>query len=523
MFKDGDKIQLKDVLSRGMIKLWDQYTEGVYVTDARGTCLYINPLQKKHDGFQGVDVIGKSTRQLYWSDHGVLPSQRSILTRKSVTETSLKYNSKTNQIIEARVHCVPLFNKEEIAGSIVFCIGRRLPSKAVTQVRKEPPKANELHSFNHIIGEENSFKKVIKSCRHVAPSDSPVLIYGETGTGKELFAQAIHNESPRRLKPFVPVNCSAIPEQLLEGVLFGTTKGAFTNSVDKKGLLESADGGSVFLDEMNSMPLSLQPKLLRFLQEHKVRRVGGEHEIPVDVRVISAFNIHPLEAVAGNVIRQDIYYRLAVFFVEIPPLRRRKLDIPALCHHFLFKWGKGDIHISDDIFNRFFQYDWPGNVRELENIVEGAVSLLDEDDRVLSLKDLPEYFNKPQIPSTASPTEGDVSPALFQGLEYLKQIVENQGRILTRPTENRATLPGGAEDVRPEELALVRALFSFFKEHKAAGSAATLNEIVECVTQETIDSALARSRGNITQAARRLGMSQQRLSYRLKKMRETAE
>ncbi|MCG8531825.1 MAG: sigma 54-interacting transcriptional regulator, partial [Desulfovibrionales bacterium] len=380
-----------------------------------------------------------------------------------------------------------------------------------------PPKVNELHSFSHIIGEENSFKKVIKNCKHVAPSDAPVLIYGETGTGKELFAQAIHNESPRHLKPFVPVNCSAIPEQLLEGVLFGTTKGAFTSSVDKRGLLESAHGGSIFLDEMNSMPLSLQPKLLRFLQENKIRRVGGEDEIPVDVRVISAFNIHPMEAVAQNLIRQDIYYRLAVFFVDIPPLRRRKLDIPALCHHFLFKWGKTDIHISDDIFNRFFQYDWPGNVRELENIVEGAVALLDEGDRVLALKDLPEYFDKHQRTPVAAPAEKELSPILAQGLDYLKQIVENQGQMMGRSRKDRACLPGTSGDIKPEELSLVRDLFLFFKTQRENNKSRDLKSTLEFVEIQLIQRALKKSEGNITRAAQKLGLTQQNLSYKLKK------
>ncbi|MCG8633659.1 MAG: sigma 54-interacting transcriptional regulator [Desulfobacterales bacterium] len=514
---DAEKIQLKDVLSREMIKFWDKYPEGVYVTDKHGMCLYINPLQKKNDGFQGMDIIGKSTEALYWSDRGMLPSRKSISTRKPVTETSWKYNSKTNQVIKATIHSIPLFYKNDIAGAIVICNGYRLPSKAVTQARKEIAKINELHSFNHIVGEELSFKEVIKTCKHIAPRNSPVLIYGETGTGKELFAQAIHNESRRRLKPFVPVNCSAIPEALLEGVLFGTTKGAFTNAMDKKGLLESADGGTIFLDEMNSMPVSLQPKLLRFLQEKKIRRVGDHKEINVDVRVISAFNIHPQEAVARKLVRQDIYYRLAVFFIEIPPLRRRKLDIPALCHHFLFKLGKKDIHISDDIFNSFFQYDWPGNVRELENIVEGSISLLEEEDRILSIKDLPGYFNKNENRFREAAGDIQSNQAILQGVEYLKQIAEKNFPV--HAGENNCALSGKEDEIRPMDKEILQGLFEFFRDCKKGGKQVKLKDLLSYTEGKYIDRMLKKSQGNISRAARNMGLTQQTLSYKLKTRR----
>lgn len=238
--------------------------------------------------------------------------------------------------------------------------------------------------FPDIIGRSPAMQQVFNLMSRVIPASSPVLIQGETGTGKELVARAIHYNGPRREGPFVPVNCGAIPEALLESELFGHTRGAFTGAVtDKKGLFASADGGTIFLDEVSELPLSLQPKLLRVLQNGEVRRVGDTKPMRVDVRVISATNRNLDNLVKEGKFREDLYYRLNVIPIELPPLRERKEDIPLLAAHFLrlsaARVGKRITGISEPALEKLSQYSWPGNIRQLENVIERAVVLCSGD------------------------------------------------------------------------------------------------------------------------------------------------
>src|SRR5699024_1314785 len=222
----------------------------------------------------------------------------------------------------------------------------------------------------------------------------PVLVYGDTGTGKELFIHSIHNSSPRRYQPFIAQNCAAFPPNLLEGILFGTVKGGFTWVEYRAGLFELAHGGSLFLDEINSMPIELQSKLLRALQDGTIRRVGGTNTIDVDVRILTATNIRPEEAVKKNQLREDLYYRLNVISLEIPPLRERKEDITILTKFFIDKFNKkmnrSVKDLSNEVKELFLSYSWKGNVRELEHLLEGIMSIYDVD--VIELKHLPRKF-----------------------------------------------------------------------------------------------------------------------------------
>jgi len=227
----------------------------------------------------------------------------------------------------------------------------------------------------------------------VAPTDSTVLISGESGTGKELAARAIHRNSKRSLKPFMAVNCAALAESLLESELFGHEKGSFTGAlVQKKGRLEVADGGTLFLDEIGELSPPLQIKLLRVLQEREFERVGGNHTIKIDIRLITATNKDLEQAVSDGTFRQDLYYRLNVVSLEMPPLRERQEDIPLLAGYFAAKYGekcnRRITGISSEAQSRLTEYDWPGNVRELENAIERAV-VLGSTDRILP-EDLPE-------------------------------------------------------------------------------------------------------------------------------------
>jgi two-component system, NtrC family, response regulator PilR len=236
------------------------------------------------------------------------------------------------------------------------------------------------NSLENIIGASPAMEKLKQTIRTVASTQSTVLIYGESGTGKELVARAVHTCSPRATEPFVSINCGAFPETLLESELFGYVKGAFTGAnQNKRGLFEVADGGTIFLDEIGEMTLTMQVKLLRVLQERCVRPVGGTDEIAIDVRVIAATNRDLERQVAENTFREDLYYRLSVIPVTVPPLRDRREDVVLLVNHFLRKYapgaGKSVARVSAASLSSLASYDWPGNVRQLENTIERAVAL----------------------------------------------------------------------------------------------------------------------------------------------------
>jgi formate hydrogenlyase transcriptional activator len=255
---------------------------------------------------------------------------------------------------------------------------RRRASKAQNTYLIEEIK--ETHNFEEIVGQSRALAEVIEKVKLVASTDSSVLILGETGTGKELVARAVHSNSERRNRPLVKVNCAALPVGLIESELFGHEKGAFTGAIDRRiGRFELAHGGTIFLDEIGDMPPDLQVKLLRVLQEHEFERVGGSNLIKVDVRVIAATNRDLFRSASEGTFRQDLYYRLNVFPIQLPPLRERREDIPPLVHYFVrrfsLKIGRKITRIQRDTMERMMNYSWPGNVRELENVIERAVIL----------------------------------------------------------------------------------------------------------------------------------------------------
>jgi len=239
------------------------------------------------------------------------------------------------------------------------------------EIRSEP-------SFDEIVGESTALKEVLHQARTVASSDATALILGETGTGKELIARAIHRMSPRGRASFIKLNCAAIPAGLLESELFGHEKGAFTGSVSRKiGRLEAADKGTLFLDELAELPLEVQPKLLRVIEDQEFERLGGTHTIRVDIRLIAATNQDLAKKIAERQFRSDLYYRLNVFPIHMPALRERKEDVPALVHHLVQKFSRRmdkriDV-IPTETMNALVRWSWPGNVRELENFIERSV------------------------------------------------------------------------------------------------------------------------------------------------------
>lgn len=264
---------------------------------------------------------------------------------------------------------------------------RRALEEGARRAEQEPatPEPVEEPALRGIIGRSPTMVELYKLISRVAQVDSSILITGESGTGKELVARTIHYNSPRGDKPFVAINCGAIPEELLESELFGHVKGSFTGAIaNKTGLLEVATGGTVFLDEVAEMSPGLQVKLLRFLQDHKFRRVGGTEDIEVDIRTIAATNKDPAQVIRAGAFREDLYYRLNVISIEMPPLRERREDIPLLAANFLglfaARAGRNAMRIAPEAMKVLMAHAWPGNVRELENVMERAVALAGTDE-----------------------------------------------------------------------------------------------------------------------------------------------
>ncbi|HSS31315.1 MAG TPA: sigma-54 dependent transcriptional regulator, partial [Nitrospiraceae bacterium] len=268
-------------------------------------------------------------------------------------------------------------NNEELVRVVERSIREAALRREVNRLRREVRKE---YSFHQIIGKSKPIQEIFDLIRRVADSPTNLLITGESGTGKELVAKAIHYNSDRQDAPFIPVNCAAIPEQLLESELFGHMRGAFTDAkFDKRGLFEEAQKGTLFLDEISELPLMLQAKILRAIQEKEIRRVGANKPIAVDVRIIAATNLNLTEEVKAKRFREDLYYRLNVIELRLPPLRERREDIPLLVNGFMKKCaesrGKQIQGVSESALALLVDYAWPGNVRELENVIERAVTL----------------------------------------------------------------------------------------------------------------------------------------------------
>ncbi|MGH4121324.1 sigma-54 interaction domain-containing protein [Clostridium sp.] len=254
------------------------------------------------------------------------------------------------------------------------------------------------YSVDNIISNNKKMLDLKEHIEIAANCDVPIMIYGETGTGKELFAQAIHNSSKRKNAPFIAQNCAAIPDNLLESILFGTAKGAFTGAIDNIGLLELADGGTLFLDEINSMPIHLQPKLLRVLQDGTFRSVGSKEVKKINIKIISTLNIEPMEAIKLGQLRRDIYYRLSVMILKIPPLRERSDDIPLLVNYNISRYNevfnKNIKYVSKKLCSKLMSYDWPGNIRELEHVIIYGLSTVNKNKQQLEFLDIEEKFKE---------------------------------------------------------------------------------------------------------------------------------
>ena len=300
-----------------------------------------------------------------------------------------------------------------------------------------------LSTLDRLITQDPAMAVLKARVRDVAPLDSPVLISGETGTGKELVAEALHSGSRRAGGPFVSQNCAAIPLNLLESIFFGTEKGSFTGAENRKGLFELADGGTLFLDEINSMDTGLQAKLLKALEDKRVRHVGGTREIPFDVRIVAAMNEDPRVVLREKRIREDLYYRLGVIRLNLPPLRERAGDIPLLTDHFVDRYNREmhrDIRGVSPLVERLFQqYPWPGNVRELQNTVEGAFASARSD--TLRIEDVQDILSPAPADAHAPQPEG---PPPGEGFSLPRALEEYERRLILQTLRASDSISGAA-------------------------------------------------------------------------------
>lgn len=380
---------------------------GIYGLDQEGLTTFVNPKAAELLGWNANELIGTSQHEVShhshpdgspysretcpiysaFSDGSVRAVDDEVFWRKDGTSFPVEYVS------------TPILNADgDLVGAVVTFRDITRRKQAEEELEAVLTEVSELkdrlenenlylqseiqtnHNFEEIIGSSLALRRTLKRLEKVAVTDATVLLSGETGVGKELFARALHHISDRGGRPLVKVNCAALPANLIESELFGHEKGAFTGATSQRiGRFELADGGTLFLDEIGELPLELQPKLLRVLQEGELERIGGSRTISVDVRIIAATNRDLMSSVSSGEFRDDLFYRLNVFPVEVPSLRERRDDIPALVSHFVEKYsakmGKRISGVPARVQEALTKYDWPGNIRELENIVERAVIL----------------------------------------------------------------------------------------------------------------------------------------------------
>lgn len=351
------------------------------------------------------DVIGKNIYEIYNNlderncTHAmVMRTGRPVIDQRQVLEDK---NGNTFSFI---TNTFPIEDKGEVIGTIDISFDLSFEGNAHKVVKK-----GDLIRLDQIVAVDPKMIALKEKCERLGNLDAPVMVIGESGTGKELIVEGIHSAGKRASRPFISLNCAAIPDALMESILFGTVKGSFTGAETRKGLFEMADGGTLFLDELNSMPLTMQAKLLKAVEEQRFMRVGGEEYITVDVRIISAMNAEPEKVLEDGTLRRDLYYRLGIVSLEVPPLRHRRGDIPPLVDYFVqqfaAKMGRRIRGVDDDVLEAFDRYSWPGNVRELRNVMEAAFVMADPKTEYLRMEDLPD-----SLTAASSLTVGKESP-----------------------------------------------------------------------------------------------------------------
>lgn len=448
----------------------DEINEGVHVIDANGKSVVYNRKMAELESMDKQDVLGRKLSDVFQFPDGQESTLLQSLTQgESIRHVRQTYFNDKGKEITTINNTFPIIEDNKIIGAIEIANDVTKMERLIRENLLDKEKGSTRYTFDSIIGKSTLIRELIEQAKRAARTSSSVLVVGETGTGKELFVQSIHNASTRAKAPFISQNCAALPDSLIEGLLFGTSRGAFTGAIERPGLFEQAEGGTLFLDEVNSLSLPLQAKLLRALQEKSIRRIGDTKDRKINVRIIAAINEDPIEAIANNHMRKDLFYRLGVVTLMIPPLRERKEDISLLVSHFIEKYNQlfqmEVTDISDEVNQFFLQYDWPGNVRELQHFIEGAMNLIIDETRI-SYAHLPIHHIRRKT----------------QSLPVERLAIEQQ---LIDEYSNRA------------------------KPLKEA-----LEEFEKAYIQKLVNS----NQGNISRSALQLGISRQSLQYRLKKL-----
>ncbi|MGG0664533.1 sigma 54-interacting transcriptional regulator [Viridibacillus arvi] len=446
----------------------EKLNEGVIVSDRDGSIIYYNKAQEEMEQMKKNEVLNNKLWDVYkynrrQSEHAHIFKTGKPFYAKykahSKTDNGPQYVGYSSFPIQKDGQTIAVFSISHTETSLKNKLLETIELKRslVTKDLQVIGNTNgTLYTFENIKGDSHVLKKAIEEAQNISLYDTDALIVGETGTGKELFAQSMHNFSPRANNPFVAVNCAAIPENLLESTLFGSVKGAFTGAIDQEGLFEYAKDGTLFLDEINSLPITLQPKLMRVLQERAVRRVGSNKLIPITCSVISASNEDPELLASEGRMRLDLFYRIAHASIYIPPLRERAEDILFFINHFLStyqkKYLKQNIILSPTLYKTLLSYDWPGNTRELQHLIENLVIQANSNETVFE-SFLPYYLRK-------------------------KLSITDRVEEMARP----------------------------------------LKSILESNQANYIENILVRNKWNITVAAKQLNISRQSLQYHIKKL-----
>ncbi|QDD81726.1 sigma-54 interaction domain-containing protein [Bacillus cereus] len=460
-----EEINFKQIIEMNMLyeTLLNELDIGIHIINEESKTIVYNRKMMEIESMDRLDVLYKSPLEIFAFEENknstLIEALKFGKTKKNIKQTY--FNNKGQEITTIN-DTFPIIENGKIKGAIE--ISKEISNLKQTIKISPSRKQSTKFTFDHIIGDSEAIQSIITEGKRVIRTSSSILLVGETGTGKELFAQSIHNESQRSTKPFISQNCAAIPDTLMESLLFGTNRGAFTGAIDKSGLFEEANGGTLLLDEINSLSPALQAKLLRAIQEKTIRRIGGTHEKEIDVRIIATINEDPFEAIAHNRLREDLYYRLSVVTLCLPPLRERKEDIPDLVQHFIEKYNtQFGLNVTDvevNVREFFYAYDWPGNVRELEHIIEGSMNLI-EDETIITAFHMPTRFR-----------------------ERIKTEFNMQHALTNHNTD----------------------------------APKTLKHTIEKMEKNYINQILKEHHGNISQAAKFLGLSRQNLQYRIKKL-----
>ena len=453
----------------------DLLEEGICAIDADGNITFYNKKMGEFDIVEPEKVRGKPLTAVFGENSDKTKKLwNAFHAGKKLNHRETAYTTDGSKIT-AVSHIQPIYNGKTKAGAVQILkditkqknledMILKFKEKENRRTRRNnQAKNNTTFTFDDIIYSSEEMESVVEQAKRCSRTSSNILLIGETGTGKELFAQSIHNESPRSNYRFIAQNCAAVPETLLEGLLFGTTAGSFTGAVDRPGIFEQADKGTLLLDEINSMSLNLQAKLLRVIQEKQVQRIGSSKSIHIDVRIIATINEDPHQAIAKGRLREDLYYRLSVVNLEIPPLRTRKKDIAILTDYFLKKHCR-ILHlppkrIDRDLMECFYQYHWPGNVRQLEHSIEGALNIIEEEETI-------QHYHLPSF-------------------------------IRNKITKSNSLKQRDDMEISPEN--------------------GTLEEQVSRLETALIQQALREADGNLTKTGKILGISRQNLHYKMKK------